>query len=187
MKGVVFTELVGFLEARYGTAFADTVLEAANLPNQGGFTSVGNYSSALALQIIETAADMAHETHADFCADYGSYLYARLAQQFPTIVGAYGTAEAMLAHISSHIHAEVSILYPDARPPRVTTQVDGDSTIVHYESHRPLAHLAFGLIRQCLVAFGDTRQPVWLDDNSSYQASFALVAVPVAARKVELA
>ncbi len=187
MKGVIFTELVGFLEARHGTAFADSILEAANLPNQGGFTSVGNYASALALQIMEIAATAANEPYADFCADYGSYLYARLATQFPAVIDNYGSAEAMLGHITSHIHAEVSVLYPDARPPRITTRHDGDAIIVHYESHRPLAHLAFGLIRQCLIAFGDARLPVWQDGNSPYKACFALTAVPVAARKAELA
>ena len=50
MNGVIFTELVSFLETVHGVAFADAVISESRLPNDGAFTSVGNYPSAQALQ-----------------------------------------------------------------------------------------------------------------------------------------
>lgn len=180
MKGLIFTELVSFLETQLGAVMADRILLAARLPNDGAFTSVGNYPSAQALTIIETAAALSGTPMETLCHDYGSFLYGRLVALFPTIIAHYGTAEAMLGHVASHIHEEVMVLYPDARPPRIETVVADDLVHVHYESHRPLAHLAFGLIRQCLTDFGDPREISWLPGGTPHKAAFVL-AMPAAA------
>jgi len=174
VKGLVFTELVSFLERTHGVITADRIIVAARLPNDGAFTSVGNYPSAQALTIIGAAAELTGTPIEMLCQDYGSFLYGRLVALFPAIIAHYGTAEAMLGHVASHIHEEVMVLYPDARPPRIETEVRDGLVHVHYESHRPLAHLAFGLIRQCLVDFGDPREVRWLPGGTMHNAAFVL-------------
>lgn len=174
MKGIVFTELVSFLEQRLGAEATDAVLNGANLPNGGAFTTVGNYPAAHALVILDTAAAVAGVSAQTLCEDYGSYLFSRLSLLFPAIIAHYDTAEALLSHIASHIHEEVVVLYPDAKPPHITTSVRHGLTEVHYVSHRPLAHLAYGLTRQCLAAFADPRRIRWLPGGSEHNARFLL-------------
>lgn len=177
---MIFTELVGFLEATGGEVFADDVITATALPNDGAFTTVGNYPAAWAIGLVETAARLTGHDANRLCEDYGHYLFARLRTHFPAVVERYRSSDAMLSHVASHIHEEVRVLYPDARPPLVETTADGDALRVRYESHRPFAHIAFGLIRACLAHYGDPRIVTWERSGTPYAAWFR-VAPPDAA------
>lgn len=172
LKGMIFTELVGFLEVTGGDVFADQVIGQAELPNDGAFTSVGNYPSAWAMSLVEAASAITGVPASTLCENYGHYLFARLQALFPQIVAHYGTSDDMLSHVASHIHHEVRILYPDAQPPMIETVADGTALRVRYESHRPFAHIAFGLIRACLEHFGDPRTVSWERSGTPYAAWF---------------
>ena len=174
MKGIIFAELVGFLEDRYGIAFADSVISDSKLENDGAFTRVGNYPSSDALTMVEVAARLSGEDGTRLCEDYGSWLFQRFELLFPEILARYDTAEALLTHVGSHIHEEVRILYPDARPPQIYAVGNGDNLLIRYRSHRPLAHIAFGLIRQCLISHGDPRQLHWGPNPRADDASFII-------------
>jgi hypothetical protein len=176
MKGVIFTELVGYLESEHGFDFADAVITGSKLPNDGAFTSVGNYPSAQALAMVGVASALSGIDGAVLCQDYGSWLFGRFGVLFPDIMKSYPTAESLLMHVGSHIHEEVRILYPDARPPHIGAIAEGDTMTVTYRSHRPMAHIAFGLIRQCLVSYGDPRQVHWLDTGRADEARFHIAA-----------
>lgn len=157
MKGIIFTEMVRFLEARFGEHEADTILVEANLPNGGAFTSVGTYPSAQALAVVGVASRRSGMDVAAICEAYGRFLYDRFGDLYPEIVERYGSAQELLAHVGSHIHEEVRILYPDARPPSVTTTIEGTDTVIRYASHRPFAMIAVGLVRRALEADNDRR------------------------------
>lgn len=43
MKGLVFTELLEYVENNFGFDMADKIIEEAKLPNNGSFTQAGNY------------------------------------------------------------------------------------------------------------------------------------------------
>lgn len=176
MKGVIFTELVSFMETVHGVAFADAVISESRLPNDGAFTSVGNYPSAQALTMVDVAARLSGTDGAVLCEDYGAWLFGRFGVLFPTIMANYPTAESLLMHIGSHIHEEVRVLYPDARPPEITAESDGDTMTVRYRSHRPMAHIAYGLIRQCLIDYGETRSVHWLGSGRADEATFVIAA-----------
>jgi|JI10StandDraft_1071094.scaffolds.fasta_scaffold03405_22 hypothetical protein len=176
MKGIIFTELVGFLEDRYGIEFADAVITGSDLENDGAFTRVGNYPSQDALTMVTAAAQLSGTEVAQICEDYGSWLFGRFKVLFPDIMARYPTAEALLLHVGSHIHEEVRVLYPDARPPQIETVVDGARMSVSYRSHRPMAHIAYGLIRACLASYGDTRQLRWAEGAHADAASFIIAA-----------
>ena len=177
MKGVIFTEMVAFLEDRFGVVRADDILVAARLPNDGAFTSVGNYPSTQAIAIMVAAAELTADDVHRLCQDYGSWLFNRFGVLFPSIMARYASAEALLDHVGSHIHEEVRVLYPDARPPLISTRHDGADIIVSYESHRPMAHIAYGLIRRSLVAYGDPRQVHWTPSSDATSARFVISAV----------
>lgn len=181
MKGIIFAELIGFLEQQLGEAGADAVLVAANLSHGGAYTRVGSYPAAEALAIVAAASAHTGIDCETLLADYGSYLFTRFGILFPDIMAAYNNADALLDHVGSHIHHEVTILYPDAQPPSVSTRHDGDSILVDYHSHRPLAHIAFGLIRQALVVYGDPRQLSWTANGDTTRAQFVIAPIAKAA------
>jgi hypothetical protein len=174
MKGVIFTELVGYLETQHGMAFADDVITQSKLPNDGAFTTIGNYPSAQALTMVGVASRLSGIEGAILCQDYGAWLFGRFGVLFPTIMANYPTAESLLLHVGSHIHEEVRVLYPDARPPLIEAVSEGDTMTVSYRSHRPMAHIAFGLIRQCLIDYGETRTVRWHNAGRAEEAQFII-------------
>jgi hypothetical protein len=176
MKGVIFTELVSYMETVHGVAFADAVISESRLPNDGAFTSVGNYPSQQALTMVEVAARLSGTDGAVLCEDYGAWLFGRFGVLFPTIMANYPTAESLLMHVGSHIHEEVRVLYPDARPPEITAENAGDTMIVRYRSHRPMAHIAYGLIRQCLIDYDEPRIVRWHGSGRADEATFIIAA-----------
>lgn len=175
MKGVIFTQLIHHLEDVGGELFVDEVLIKAQLPNDGAFTAIGTYPSAYAFKLIETVSEMTGQPAEALSENFGSYLFARFVVLYPEIISRYSDAEAMLQHVGSHIHEEVVVLYPDATPPSVRVTRGDDGPVVHYSSHRPLAHVAFGLIKGCLEHYGDERQVEWASGADQNSATFRIV------------
>ncbi|WP_438727080.1 heme NO-binding domain-containing protein [Parasphingorhabdus sp. DH2-15] len=174
MKGVVFTELVRFMEEAQSADFAEAVLEGAALPNDGAFTSVGNYPSEYALQMVGEASLQSGIDAAELCRLFGKQLYGRFFILYPHIMEAYRNAEDLLSHVGSHIHAEVCTLYPDANPPKVESRKNGDDMEVRYTSHRPMAAIALGLVQGCMAHFGDERSLSWDFGEDSKSATFTI-------------
>ena len=178
MKGVIFTELVRFMEQTVSADFADDVIVKADLPNDGAFTTVGNYPTAYAAKLIEAAVELSGIDAPELSRQFGRVLFSRFIVLFPEIMARYENATQLLDNVGPHIHMEVCTLYPDAQPPQVTTEKRGNDLVVKYSSHRPMAAIAFGLIEQCLIHYGDPRQVSWERDAPAYSASFA-ISLPV--------
>ncbi len=174
MKGVIFTELMSFIELRFGMSFADRVIEHAKLPNDGAFTTVGNYPGQQAVDLATVAARLSGVDGNALCEAYGAWLFGRFGVLFPAIMAGYPTAESLLMHVGSHIHHEVCVLYPDARPPEVSATTDGNRMTVTYRSHRPMAFIAHGLIRQCLADMGESRTLRWNPTPQLNEATFVI-------------
>jgi len=66
------------------------------------------------------------------------------------------------------LHTEVCVLYPDAKPLQVTAEVGSGTTMIHYQSHRPMAAIAHGLVEVCMAHYSDPRTLEWnfADENS---------------------
>ena len=175
MKGIVFSELVGFLDKTGGPAFAEKVLSEAGLEHGGAYTRVGQYPWQEAVRLVEAASRESGAEFAELCNQFGSYLFERFTVLYAEIVDRYATTEALLSHVGDHIHEEVKVLYPDARPPEVRAHSEGSTLRVEYSSHRPFAHIAHGLVAGAMKHFGDDRTLEWItasEDGS--QAEFAL-------------
>lgn len=174
MKGVIFTELVNFMEEVAGLVFADEVLIAANLPHGGAFSTVGTYPTSEAVKIVTIASEKSGIPMTELCEKYGRFLFQRFTVLFPNIIQQYATVDALLDHVGPHIHEEVRVLYPGAQPPSVTTHRDGDVMVVTYESHRPMAHIAYGLIAQSIDYYDDPRKLSWEANAAGDRATFRL-------------
>lgn len=174
MKGVIFTELVNFMEKVAGVVMTDEIILEADLPSGGAFTSVGSYPSSDALKLVTLASEKSGVPIDKLCRDYGTFLFERFLVLFPAIMKQYPSVDALLDHVGPHIHEEVRVLYPGAKPPSVTTLRDGDALVVNYESHRPLAHIAYGLIAGSIEHYRDDRTLTWEHNETGDRATFRL-------------
>lgn len=174
MKGIIFTELVKFMEHVKSAKFVDEVITASGLPNDGAFTSVGNYPSEYALSMVDQASKISAIDAAELCRLFGHYLYNRFLILYPDIIESYTNAEDLLAHVGSHIHNEVRMLYPDARPPHIETLKNEDGFSLLYHSHRPMAAIACGLVQGCMEHFEDKRELTWSFSDDGKRASFTI-------------
>lgn len=174
MKGIIFAELVRFMEETQSAAFADAVIREAGVPSDGAYGAASNYPSSEALKLVEFASARSGVPEDDLCVLFGRHLFRRFTILYSYLIDSYETAEDLLMHIGSHIHADVCVLYPDARPPQVSLVKLGDQTIVTYSSYRPMAMIALGLVQQCMVHFGDPRHVTCQVANKGRQATFVL-------------
>ena len=172
MKGIIYSELVGFLDLKGGPSFTEEVLEGAQLPHGGAFSRVSLYPWEQAVQVVTSASKISGADANDLCEEFGKFLFDRFTVLYTEIVERYRTAEGMLAHVEDHIHEEVRVLYPDAEPPQVSSRKEGDGFVVEYSSHRPFAHIAFGLVQGCMKHFGDKRSIEWVDRDPTGKTAY---------------
>ena len=172
MKGIIYAELVGFLDVKGGPSFTEQVIAEAELPHGGAFSRISQYPWEQAVQVVTSASKISGLDANGLCEEFFFFIFYGFTVIYTEIVNRYPTAEGMLDHIEDHIHHEVRVLYPDAVPPSVTSRKDGDSYIVEYASHRPFAHIAYGLVQGCMKHFGDTRSIHWVDRDPTGQTAF---------------
>ena len=177
MKGLIFVELINFMDETFGGDFTEQVIEEANLPNHAAFTSVGFYPSEHAGTLVAVASRLASADATEVCEAFGRFLFQRFEVRFPHLMSRYGSARSMLDHVQSHIHEEVKIIYPGATPPSVTTQECAEGFEVIYRSHRAFAHIAFGLVQQCIIFYGESCEAIWCDSSDPHEARFLITAV----------
>ncbi|MBY0393454.1 MAG: heme NO-binding domain-containing protein [Novosphingobium sp.] len=155
MKGLVFSELMAWAEDVYSPALVDQMIVHSGVPNDGAYTSVGNYPHGEALALLGALADLTGEPVGELARAYGYWLAGRFVTLYPEMVGIYPDAESLLAGVGPHIHEEVTRLYPEAQPPRVQANPLPDGMQLEYASHRPFALLAHGLIEGFVAYFGN--------------------------------
>ena len=157
MKGIVFTELVNFVERHTSMPVAESIISEAGLDNDGAFTSVGNYPHSEAIKLVMSASESLDAPPADLMRQFGKELFARLLDTHPQVLGEESSdAFEFLAKVQSHIHVEVAKLYTDSSPPEIRTTRQDGKMIVSYSSHRPFAMIAMGLVEGCCAHFEDT-------------------------------
>lgn len=155
MKGVIFSELIRWVEESYSPSVADRMIRQAQLPGNGSYTSVGNYPHVQALAMIGQLVEITGEPVNALAEAYGYWLSGRFAELYPQFFVGFDDAITFLKAIDGIHQKEVTKLYPDALTPSVIAEVDGQDLLVSYASHRPFAEVAHGLIRGYIDHFGD--------------------------------
>lgn len=183
MKGVIFAELIHWIEHAWSPAMADATIVRSRVPGDGVYTSVGNYPHQEALSMMGALAELTATPVPALAEAYGYWLSTRFVELYPEMFQGFTDAVSFLRAVDTNHHSEVQKLYPDARPPSVITQeatrlyadarppavvalVDGQELTVSYASHRPFADVAFGLIRGYIKYFDDALEVVRADDQS---------------------
>lgn len=155
MKGIVFTEFLGFVAARYGEDAADDIIEASTLPSGGAYTSVGTYDHAEMVSLCTALARHTGEPVAELVKAFGTQLSGTFAQTYPDFFSRSKHFFDFLESIEAHIHKEVHKLYPDAELPSFGVHERSESQLVlDYRSPRRMGALAEGLIRGTAAQFG---------------------------------
>lgn len=174
MKGAIIRELLCFLEEMGGPVFVEAVIDQATLESGGAYTSVGQYSSAEPVELIVTAAKISGIFPSTISHDFGRHLFHNFLAKHRAIMCLYDNVDALLFDVDQHIHRDVEIMHPGARPPSVKARWSRGALMIEYNSHRPFADVAHGILTGCLEHFGDKRQILREDSDNPHQARFRL-------------
>ena len=156
MKGIVFTEFLEMVEDKFSPEITDKIIEASELSTDGAYTSVGTYHHS---ELIKLIGNLSNETDIDIpllIETFGKYLFGRFVVLYPAFFEENQTTFGFLQLIENHVHVEVKKLYPDAELPSFNTTLINDNKLeMIYESKRPFAPLAHGLMLGCIDYYNE--------------------------------
>ncbi|MEO0342742.1 MAG: heme NO-binding domain-containing protein [Pseudomonadota bacterium] len=155
MRGIVFTEFLDFVDEVAGPEMTEKMIDACDLPSGGSYTSVGTYDHDEMIDMLVFLHNATGQEVAEMVQAFGKHLFGQLAESHSKIIGDTMSILDFLEGIEDHIHTEVRKLYPDAELPKFTTERPSPNHLVmNYESTRPFADLAYGMIQGASVHFG---------------------------------
>lgn len=161
MKGVVFTEFLEFVETEHGLNMVDAIITECDLPSGGAYTSVATYDVGELFALIVALSRRLQVPVSMLVIEFGRHLFRFFARTKSSALVHFKTAEQLLDAVEAQIHVEVRKLYPDAELPSIRFyRVSETQSKVVYESERPMADLAEGLIREAIDHFGDPLEVV---------------------------
>ncbi|MEZ0167629.1 heme NO-binding domain-containing protein [Microvirga sp. TS319] len=156
MKGIVFTEFLEMVERKFSPELADAIIEEAELPSGGAYTSVGTYDHREMVKLVSCLSNETGISTADLLRSFGIYMFERFYVLFPEYFDGIDTSFRFLEQIENYIHVEVRKLYPEAELPTFECDTSQPGSLrLTYRSTRPFASLAEGLICGCVAHFGE--------------------------------
>lgn len=151
MKGVVFTELLDWIERHHGVVALDEILLDADLPHGGAYTVAGAYDRTELVAIVtSTARFLAADFDGAMC-DFGRHLFGVLAQRYPDALADAGDAFACLARVEGCVCAETA---KGAEQPWFHVAASERQVVLECAAPRATVALARGLIEGCLGHYG---------------------------------
>ena len=156
MKGVVFTEFLELVEDKFGLQVVDTVI-TKGCPFSRGFTSVGTYDYRELLSMVGQLSSETGAPTGTLVKTFGKHLFQTFLKSYPeAFLNTCSTAE-LLHQVEDAIHIEVRKLYPDAELPTFRfPPASPNEFVVEYQSSRPFADLAEGLLEASIHHFGES-------------------------------
>jgi Haem-NO-binding len=156
MKGMIFTEFLEMVEAKFSPDMLDRIFETADLPSGGAYTTVGTYDHAEMVELVTCLSRETGVSAPDLVRTFGTYLFERFRQTFPMYFEGVESTFDFLRQVPDYIHVEVRKLYPDAELPSFAHETPApDRFVLVYHSSRPFSVLAEGLIKGCVAHFGE--------------------------------
>ena len=150
MKGIVFTEFLDMVSERYGDRLVDDIIDDAQLPHGGAYTSVGTYPHTEMVALVDAMSQRTGVNLEALLEIFGHHLFGRFYARYPAFMDSTPDALDFLMGIETIVHTEVRKLYPDAQLPQFETQRVSDHQIkMHYHSVHDFSALAVGLIHGC--------------------------------------
>ncbi|TGV00661.1 heme NO-binding domain-containing protein [Flavivirga rizhaonensis] len=157
MKGIVFTEFLDLVEAKFGLEMVDTIISQSELESEGIYTAVGTYKFSEMLQLLQHLSTNTNIEIDDLLLVYAEHFFDVLKQSYPGLLATYKDPIDMLASIENHIHVEVRKIYPDAELPTFEVLDKTDNSLVMvYKSSRAMHHFGLGLMNKTFEHFDST-------------------------------
>lgn len=180
MKGLVFTEFLEMVDARFSIELSEQILEMSELPSGGIYTSVGTYDFKEMATLLGNMSTVTGIAVPALLQDFGRHLFSRFVASFPRFFEGVGSAFEFLSRIDQYVHLEVRKLYPDAELPSFVCEQEGlDRLTMTYRSTRNIPDLAEGLIRASIDYYGKPFHLVRENLGGDPPATrFVLTAVP---------
>lgn len=156
MNGVIFTEFIDLVEEKFGLDTLDQIIQRADLPNDGAYTSIGTYDHNELLRMVVQLHQISGIAVSDLAKAFGQHLFGQLAKAQGELVRPMGNVMEVLANVQDVIHVEVKKLYPEAELPTLDyRQVSEQECELMYRSSRPFADVCEGLIRGAALHFDE--------------------------------
>ncbi|MFB9052773.1 heme NO-binding domain-containing protein [Formosa undariae] len=157
MKGIVFTEFLDLVEAKFGLEMVDKIITESNLESNGVYTSVGTYQFSEMLQLLQHLSQNTNISIDDLLLVYAEHFFAVLAESYPGLIDSYKDPIEMLASIENHIHIEVRKIYPDAELPNFEViEKTENSLVMIYKSSKSMHYFGLGLMNKTFEHFNST-------------------------------
>lgn len=153
MKGIVFTEFLEMVEAKFGYEMVDKIIEENSLPNEGAYTAVGTYSHHELLRLLDQLSQASSMEKSALLNAFGIYMFKSFKDGYPGFFEGFKHAFDFLMTVDEHIHKEVKKLYPDAILPSFQISHDEFEMKMLYRSYRRLSDFALGLIEASMSHF----------------------------------
>lgn len=156
MKGLVFTLFYSHCEDRYGAQMLEDIIDDADLPNKGAYTSVGTYPFDQMVALLTGLVKRSGRPLPQVLDEFGRYCFSKWVHYVPAYFEHKDLFD-MLADTDHFHQTEVRKLYPDAELPSFVVESRDDRLLViRYVSCKPLADLAAGVIKGAATHFGET-------------------------------
>ena len=147
MRGLIFTELFELIEEKFGYEFLDELIVDSKLPNDGAYSTTGNYPFDELLTIVVGLSEKTGVPIPDLLELYGTHLFPTLVGMFPEYSPSSVKLLDFITQVETFIHVEVKKLYPDVELPKFEIlEQNAKSLTFHYVSSKKLHHLAKGLL-----------------------------------------
>jgi Haem-NO-binding len=171
MLGLVFTEFIEMVEARFSPEVADAMLAGAGFEHGGAYTAVGYYPVDEMHCMVRELSRHTGEPADALVQTFGRHLARRFSQAHGQYFSPHQHPFELLASIDGHIHVEVRKLYPQAQLPHfeVLERTSG-RMLLRYRSERRLQMLALGLIEGVMDHYGRHGQVTMVprDDGADF-------------------
>ncbi|KIE19681.1 guanylate cyclase [Vibrio sinaloensis] len=154
MKGIIFTEFIDLVEAKFGLDTLDDILESAG--DDGVYTSVGSYDHRKLVQLVVMLSKKTGIPAEDLQRVFGQSVFNNLYSSLPkssSLENCQSTFQ-FIRLVEDYIHTEVKKLYQDANPPRFDFISESETEMeFDYRSARCMAHVCLGLLEGCAAHF----------------------------------
>lgn len=147
MKGLVFTTFFEHVKEKYGEDVVDDIIEAAELPNKGAYTSAGTYPFEEMVSLVIALVASTGTKMPVVLEEFGRTCFQKWVNYVPEHFVNRSLFDVM-ANIDSFHEIEVRKLYPNAELPSFQVESrEADKLVLRYYSCKPLADLAVGVIK----------------------------------------
>lgn len=146
MKGLVFTTFYDHCVQSFGEDMLDDIIEESGVPNDGAYTSVGTYPFEQMVDLITAMCRLTGKALPEVLHDFGRFCFGKWVAYSPDFFSGKQLFD-VLASVDHFHEYEVRKLYPDAELPSFKVMArTNDRLTLRYESCKPLANLAAGVI-----------------------------------------